>query len=193
MIIIDKLVLMAVLPLPPSTNDLHVPVVRKKARAVVEHDYEGETFKETIYATKVTNPEVTLYEYRLKNLLNVPQRPWRAWKSLALIHEIQGDASICLDLELYLYFKNDKSDGDNRGKALQDILCRYLDINDNRVANDGYHKRVHKNAVPCAVVKLTIAKKPDIWAEQAELDDLLTNLMQGEIYANTTESTAILN
>jgi hypothetical protein len=185
MIIPDNLVLMAILPLPPSTNDLHTPVVRtRKAESIFEED--------KAYAAKVTNPNVTLYEYRLKNLLNYPQKPWRSWQDAALIHEVQGDASICLDLELYLYFKNNASDGDNRGKALQDMLCRYLEINDNRVANDAYHKRVHKNVVPCVVVKLTIAEKPDIWAEQAELDDLLTKLMQGEKDASPTEDAIIL-
>lgn len=164
------MVLMAILPLPPSTNDLHEPVVRrKKAESIFEED--------RVYAAKRTNTEVIRYEYRLKNLLNVPQKPWRAWQDRALIKEAQGNAAMCLDLELFLYFKNNASDADNRGKALQDMLCRYLDINDRRIANPAYHKRVHKNVVPCVVAMLRITEKPDLWAEQAELDIMLSNLL----------------
>ncbi len=186
MIIPDNMVLMAILPLPPSTNDLHTPVVRtKKAENIFEED--------KVYAAKINDPAVTLYEYRLKNLLNYPQKPWRAWKSNEHIKAIQEDASICLDLELYLYFKNGKSDADNRGKALQDMLCRYLEINDSRVVNDIYHKRVHKNVVPCVVVKLTIAEKSDLWAEQAELDDILTHLLNGEKDASTEKNAVVFS
>jgi len=166
-----RMVLMAVLPMPPSTNDLHNPVVRrKKARSVFEED--------KVYAGKRLDPAVAFYELAVRSYLNYPQMPWRTWRDQEMTQLLRDDQSILLDFELYEYFTNDKSDADNRVKALQDILCRYLDIDDKRIINPSQHKRVHKEFRECVVAKLMIAKKPDIWQEQMELDELLDRLIQ---------------
>jgi Holliday junction resolvase RusA-like endonuclease len=159
-------IFMAVLPLPPSTNDLHNPTIRQRG--------------ERAYATKVNDPAVTAYELQVRSILNNPrQRPWRSWQDTQKIRAIQRDKSIKLELELWEYFKEDRSDYDNRIKCLQDILARHLEINDKRISDGSQHKRVHKECAPCIVAILRIAMPFDIWQEQAELDDMFRQLTEG--------------
>lgn len=169
-------VLMATIPLPPSTNALDKPVPRTRK--------DG-----TVYATKIKDPAVIAYELQLKTLLNYPQPPWKSWVDRALVRELQRHHGILLDFDLWLYFTDNRSDADNRVKALQDMLARYIDINDKRVVNPSQHKRVHPKCIPHAVAVLRIAEPVDIWAEQAELDEMIEKYRNEE---KTAKSQVVL-
>lgn len=173
MAIPGQTVLIAKIPLPPSANGLHRPVPRTRK--------DG-----TVYAAKIKDPAVTAYELQLKTLLNYPQHPWNAWIDRALVRELQRDQSILLEFDLWLYFTDNRSDADNRVKALQDMIARYLDINDKRVSDPAPHKRVHSKCVPHAVAKLTIAEPVDIWGEQKELDNLIEKYRNEEKVAKSS-------
>lgn len=173
MTIPGQTVLIAKIPLPPSANGLHRPVPRKRK--------DG-----TVYAAKIKDPAVTAYELQLKTLLNYPQHPWNSWIDRVLVRELQRDQSILLDFDLWLYFTDNKSDADNRVKALQDMIACYLDINDKRVSNPAPHKRVHPKCIPHAVARLTIAEPVDIWAEQEALDRLIENCRNEEKIAKNS-------
>jgi Holliday junction resolvase RusA-like endonuclease len=159
-------IVIATLPMSPSVNSAYHPAVRKiKGRSVLEEDrYVARTYKD---------PRAVAYAYQIKSLLNYCTSPWRVVKS-PLVQVVQDNAKICLELEIWEYFKTKrKNDIDNRVKVLQDALADSLGIDDSRVVDGGQHKRTHKEVTECVVVKLTIAKPVDIWAEQAELDDMI--------------------
>lgn len=174
---------MATLPMSLSVNRVYHPAVRKiKARSVLEEDRH--------VATTYKDPRAVAYALQVKGLLNYCVAPWRVWKS-PLVQAARDNPSICLDLEIYEYFKTKrKNDIDNRVKVLQDALAASLDIDDSRITDSNQKKRTHKECIECVVVILRIAKPADIWQEQAELDDMIEKYRNEEKIA---EDTAILN
>lgn len=173
-----QLIVMAVLPMSPSVNSSDHPAVRKiKARSALEED--------RYVATKYKDPRAVAYALQVKALLNYPVAPWRVAKS-PLVKGIREDKNIILDLEIWEYFKTKrKNDIDNRVKILQDALAVSLDIDDCRITEGAQHKRTHKDLSECVVVKLTIAKPVDIWAEQAELDEMIERYRNEEKIAKS--------
>lgn len=167
-----QLVLAAVLPLPPSINSIYHP------RAT------GGIYKD---------PKVTAYALKVNSCLNYPQNPWRTWQEPMAIRALRERSELRMDFELWEFFKSNDSDIDNRVKALQDILCFYLAIDDSRIMNARQHKRVHKECSPCVFVKLSIAEISDIWAEQAELDNFMQSLLSREERGHASQVTTIAN
>jgi Holliday junction resolvase RusA-like endonuclease len=165
--------LIAVLPMSPSVNAVYHPAVRKiKGRSVLEEDrYVARTYKD---------PRAVAYALQVKSLLNYCTPPWRVVKS-PLIQVIRDNSAICLDFEVREFFKTKrKNDIDNRVKVLQDALCDSLGLDDSRIIDSNQKKRTHKECEECVVVILRVAKIPDIWQEQAELDELIESYRRNE-------------
>jgi len=164
-----QLILTARLPMPPSANGIWDPKPRKRKD---ENKY---------YATLQKSPAVQIYELKVRSALSNPLPPWKAWFDPRAVQALREQTEICLDFEVWEFYKTDcGGDVDNRVKAIQDVLCNYLDINDSRVTHGEQFKRVHPKFKPHISVFLRVAQVFDVWEEKQNLDTFMNELIEQE-------------
>ena len=181
----NQLVLMARMPMPPSINHAKRTGVRERK------DYSAADYlagKKPYYGTTYTDPKAEVYIQEASWRLRCPVPPlWQSWQEPLAVCALREDTTICLDFELWEFFKDNESDVDNRVKVLQDILTAHLQIDDKRISNGEQHKRVIKGCTPYVIVILRVAEVPDVKAEKAELDDILSQITEEKTYGSFKE------
>lgn len=181
----NQLILMARMPMPPSINHVHRTVVKERKKYSAKDYLAG---KKPYYPVVYKDSKASSYKEEALWMLRCPVPPlWQSWQEPLAVRALRENTEICLDFELWEFFKDDESDVDNRVKVLQDILAEHLEIDDKRISNGEQHKRVVPGCTPYVIVKLRVAETTDIKAEQSELDDMLASLTEERNYGSFPE------
>lgn len=183
-----QLVLIARMPMPPSTNHTNRAAVRERKNYTIAEYLAG---KKPYYPVVHKDKGAEAYKQEALWMLRCPCPPhWESWQEPLVVRALREDLELKLDLELWEVFRSDKSDADNRVKDLQDILASHLEIDDKRIANIAVHKLVRPKEEAHIVARLRIALPYN--GELERVDDLLEQLANERVgrYDRSVEEAA---
>jgi len=183
-----QLILVARMPMPPSINRANRAQIRERKNYSAADYLAG---KKQYYPAVRKDSRAEAYREEALLRLRCPGEAWQSWQDPMTVRAVRENLGVRLELEMWEFFADDRSDTDNRVKELQDILCMHLDIDDHRIARISLHKFVQPRITPYIVVSLRVGASMESSLEKA--NNLLSQYLEERpVYDETFASSTTL-